>query len=162
MTRWVPIATAVVLAFVSNDANAAKTLLADLMARPPAGSREPAMSALALEACIQRAQELDRRGTAIDYEIAAIDREVAESVLLQNQINAELPMLGSYDEAALNDFQRRVIRQEELAKKFQAEFPVYQQEQKAYDAAVDEFEHVCASRFRAGDLEAIKSKFGLE
>ncbi len=111
---------------------------------------------------MRRAQELDRTGTAIDYEIAAIDREAAEGVLLQNQINAELPMLGGYDEPALNEFQRRVIRHEELAKKFQAEFPLYQQKQKAYDAAVAEFEHICASRFRPDDLEAIKSKLDLK
>ena len=91
MARWVLGATAFVLAFGSNDANAARTLLADLVARPPAGSGEPAMSALALEACMRRAQELDRTGTTIDYEIAAIDREAAEGVLLQNQLNAELP-----------------------------------------------------------------------
>jgi hypothetical protein len=155
-------ATAFVLAFGSNDANAARTLLTDLMARPPAESAEPAMSALALEACMRRAQELDRIGTAIDYEIAAIDREAAEGVLLQNQLNAELPMLGGYDAPALNEFQRRVIRHEELAKKFQAEFPLYQQKQKAYDAAVAEFEHICASRFRPGDLGAIKSKLDLK
>ena len=50
----------------------------------------------------------------------------------------------SYDEPALNEFQRRVIRHEELAQKFQMEFPLYQNKQKAYDAAVDEFEHVFA------------------
>jgi hypothetical protein len=162
MARWVLVATAFVLAFGSNHANAAKTLLTDLMARLPAGSGEPAMSALALEACMRRAQELDRTGTAIDYEIAAIDREAAEGVLLQNQINAELPILGGYDESALNAFQRRVIRHEELAKKFQGEFPLYQQKQKAYDAAVAEFEYNCATRFRPGDLEAIKSKLDLK
>lgn len=162
MARWVLVVTVFVLAFAFNDANAAKTLLTDLMARPPGGSGESAMSALALQACMRRAQELDRTGTAIDYEIAAIDREAAEGVLLQNQINAELPMLGNYDEPALNAFQRRVIRHEELAKKFQAEFPLYQQKQKAYDAAVAEFELICASRFLPGDLEAIKSKLDLK
>ena len=111
---------------------------------------------------MHRAQELDRTGTAIDYEVAAIDREAAEGVLLQNQINAELPMLGDYDEPALNAFQRRVIRHEELAKKFQAEFPLYRQKQKAYDAAIAEFERICAGRFRPGDLEAIKSKLDLK
>jgi hypothetical protein len=158
MVRWILVATAFVLAFGFNDANAARTLVTDLMARPPAGSGAPAMSALALEACMHRAQQLDRTGTAIDYEIAVIDRETAEGVLLQNQINAELPMLGDYDELVLNAFQRRVVRYDELAKKFQAEFPLYQQKQKAYDAAVVEFERICASRFRPGDLEAIKSK----
>jgi hypothetical protein len=162
MTRWISVATAFVLAFGSNDADAARTLLADLVARPPAGSSEPAMSALALEACMARAQELDRTGTTIDYEIAAIDREAAEGVLLQNQLNAELPMLGGYDEPALIEFQRRVTRHEELAKKFQAEFPLYQQKQKDYDASVAEFEHICASRFRPSDFEAVKSKLDLK
>jgi len=76
------------------EANAARTLLADLMARPPALPDTRPMSALALEACLRRAQELDRDGTAIDYEIAAIDREAAEALFLQKQINAELPSMG--------------------------------------------------------------------
>jgi hypothetical protein len=156
-------ALAFVLAFGATDTHAARTLLKDLMARPPAGPDEPVMSALALEACVRRAQELDRAGTAIDYEIAAIDREAAEALLLQKQLNTELPMVGAYDEPALSEFQRRVIRHEELARKFQMEFPRYQNKQKAYDAEVDEFEHViCASRFRLNDLEAVRTKFDLK
>jgi len=121
------------------------------------------MSALRLEACLRRARELDSTGIAIDYEIEAIDREVAEGVFLQNQLNAELPTLGDYDENALKDFQRRVVRHEELAKKFKAEFPLYQKKQKAYDAAVDEFEHIiCANRFRRGDLDAIRTRLDLK
>ncbi len=163
MTRWVLLAMSFALALGAIDAHAARTLLTDLMKRPPAGLDEPAMSALALEACVHRAQELDRTGTAIDYEIAAIDREAAEALMLQKQLNAELPILGSYDEPALNEFQHRVIRHEELAKKFQAEFPLYQKKQKAYDAAVDEFEHIiCATRFRRGDLDAIRTKLDLK
>lgn len=154
-----------------DDANAARTLLADLMARPPAqaGTRPPPaeadthpMSALALEACLRRAQELDREGTAIDYEIAAIDREAAEALLLQKQINSELPVLGDFDEPALNAFQRRVIRHEELTKKFHAEFPRYEERQKAYDTAVAEFERYCTGRFTRGDLDAVKAKLDLK
>ena len=155
-------AMALALAFGAADANAARTLLKDLMARQAAGPDERAMSAFALEACLRRAQELDRAGTAIDYEIAAIDREAAEALMLQKQINMELPMIGGYDEPALNEFHRRVVRHEELAKKFQAEFPLYQNKQKAYDNAVDEFEHICATRFRSNDLEAIKTKLELK
>jgi hypothetical protein len=162
MARRILMATAVVLVFSAVDANAARTLLKDLMARAPAGADDPAMSELALEACVRRAQELDRTGTAIDYEIAAIDREAAEALLLQKQLNAELPTAGDYDEPALNEFQRRVIRHEELARKFQMEFPLYQNKQKAYDTAVDEFEHVCASRFRPSDLDAIRKKLDLK
>jgi hypothetical protein len=143
------------------EANAARTLLVDLMARPPAQAGTKPMSALALEACLRRAQELDRDGTAIDYEIAAIDREAAEALLLQKQINAELPVLGDFDEPALTAFQRRVIRHEELTKKFHTEFPHYEQRQKAYDVAVAEFERYCAARFSRDDLEAVKLKLGL-
>lgn len=145
-----------------DDAIAARTLLADLMARPPAQVGAKPMSALALEACLRRAQELDRDGTAIDYEIAAIDREAAEALFLQKRINSELPVLGDFDEQALNEFQRRVIRHEELAKKFQAEFPRYQEKQKAYDNAVTEFERFCAGRFTRGDLDAVKTKLDLK
>ena len=155
-------ATAFAFAFGVIDANAARTLLTDLMARPSARPDEPAMSALALEACMRRAQELDRTGIAIDYEIAAIDREAAEASFLQKYLSAELPMIGSYDELSLNEFQRRVVRHEELAKKFEIEFPLYQNKKKAYDAAVDEFEHICARRFRRGDLEAIRTWLDLK
>jgi hypothetical protein len=141
---------------------AARPLLAELLARAPAEAGKPAMSPLALEACLLKARELDRTGEAIDYEIAAIDREAAEGMFLQNQINAELPMLGGYDEAGLNDFQRRMIRHEELAKKFEAEFPRYQQKQKAYDAAVAEFDRDCGQSFGAGDLAAVKAKLGIK
>ena len=120
------------------------------------------MSPLALEACLLKARELDTTGTAIDYEIAAIDRETAEAMFLENQINGEMPMLGGYDEPGLNDFQKRVIRHEELAKKFKAEFPLYQQKQKAYDAAVAEFDRDCARGFTAGDLSAVKAKLGIK
>ena len=144
------------------EANAARTLLADLMARPPAQTGTKPMSALALEACLRRAQELDRDGMAIDHEIAAIDREAAEALLLQKQINAELPVLGDFDEPALNAFQRRVIRHEELTKKFHAEFPRYEQRQKAYDTAVAEFERYCTGRFTPGDLDAVKAKLDLK
>src|SRR5262245_60689871 len=89
-----------------------KHLASDLMARAPAKLGETAMSDLALEACMRRAQELDRTGTAIDHEIAAIDREAAEALLLERRFNAELLMLGAYDEPALKDFQRRGIRHE--------------------------------------------------
>jgi len=142
-------------------ADAARTLLADLVARPPAQAGTKPMSALALEACLRRAQELDREGIAIDYEIASIDREAAEALFLQKQINSELPVLGDFDESALNAFQQRVIRHEELTKKFKAEFPRYEQRQKAYDVAVTEYERYCAGRFSLDDLEAVKLKLGL-
>lgn len=161
MVRWLVLST-FVLAFGVIDAHAARTLLADFLKRPSLNPDQPTMSALALEACMRRAQELDRTGTAIDYEIAAIDREAAEALLLQRQLNTDLPLVGSYDEPALQEFQRRAVRHEELAKKFQAEFPLYQQKQKAYDEAVEEFEHICAPPFQQNDLEVVKRKLDLK
>lgn len=163
MPRLVAIAALpALLVFGTSDADAARPLLAELLARAPVKAGQPAMSPLALEACLLKARELDRTGTAIDYEIAEIDRKTAEAMFLQNQINAEIPMLGGYDEPGLNAFQKRVIRHEELTKQFKAEFPLYQQRQKAYDAAVAEFDRDCAQGFHAGDLGAVKAKLGIK
>jgi hypothetical protein len=148
--------------FGAGDAQAARPLLAELVARAPVGAGQRAMSGLALEACLRRARELDLTGTALDTEVAAIDRLAAEGMFLQNQINAELPILGGYDEPGLNEFQHRLMRHEDLAKKFQAEFPLYHQKQKAYDAAVAEFDRDCGQGFTAGDLGAAKSKLGIK
>jgi hypothetical protein len=162
MGRWVFGATLILVALCPTGANAARTLLADLMAHASAEAGGETMSALVLEACLRRARELDNTGTTIDYEIAAIDREAAEGVFLQNQLNAELPSLGDYDEPALEDFQRRVVRHQQLAKKFQMEFPIYEDKQRVYEAAVTEFEHSCAGNFSHKDLEAVKSKLDLK
>ena len=146
----------------AGGARAARTLLADLLARPPAAAGQPTMSDLALEACLRRARELDRTGVSVDNDVAAIDRLAAEGMFLQHQIDAEMPMLGGYDEKGLNDLQHRLIRHEELAKKFQTAFPLYQQRQKNYDAAVAEFERNCARGFSASDLESVKAKLGIK
>ena len=113
----------------ASQADAARPLLAEFLARAPA--KQPIMSPLALEACLRTARELDATGIAIDYQIAAIERETAEAMFLENRINAEFPVLNGYDEAALVAFQKRVIRHEELAKKLKAEFPVYRQKKKS-------------------------------
>jgi len=165
MTRATLLAMAALpaaLLFGTGEANAARPLLAELLARAPVVAGQPAMSPLALEACLRQARELDRTGTAIDTEIAGIERLAAEGMFLQNQINVELPMLGGYDEPGLNEFQHRMIRHEELAKEFQTEFPLYRQKQKAYDAAVAEFDCDCAQGFTAGDLGAVKAKLGIK
>ena len=159
--RLASLTLTVALILSANEANAARPLLAELLARAPVEADKPAMSPLALQACLRLARELDRTGTAIDTEIAAIDRLAAEGMFLQNQIDAEL-MLGGYDEPGLNDFQHRLIRHEQLAKQFQAEFPLYQQKQKAYDAAVAEFDRDCGQGFTAGDLGAAKAKLGIK
>ena len=165
MTRSTLLAIAVLpaaLLFGAGETQAARPLLAELLARAPAAAGQPAMSPLALQACLRLARELDRTGSAIDTEIAAIDRLAAEGMFLQNQIDAELPMLGGYDEPGLNDFQHRLIRHEQLAKQFQAEFPLYQQKQKAYDAAVAEFDRDCGQGFTAGNLDAAKANLGIK
>jgi hypothetical protein len=152
----------VALFLSAREAIAARPLLAELLARAPVDASQPAMTSLALQACLRLARELDRTGSAIDTEIAAIDRLAAEGMFLQNQIDAELPMLGGYDEPGLNDFQHRLIRHEQLAKQFQAEFPLYQQKQKAYDAAVAEFDRDCGQGFTAGNLDAAKANLGIK
>ena len=159
--RLASLTLTVALNLSASEANAARPLLAELLARAPVEADKPAMSPLALQACLRLARELDRTGSAIDTEIAAIDRLAAEGMFLQNQIDAEL-MLGGYDEPGLNDFQHRLIRHEQLAKQFQAEFPLYQQKQKAYDAAVAEFDRDCAQGFTTGDLGAAKAKLGIK
>ena len=148
------------LVLSASHAFAARPLLAELLARAPV--KQPIMSSLALEACLRTAQEFDATGTAIDYQIAAIERETTEAMFLENRINAEFPVLNGYDEAALAAFRKRVIRHEKLAKKFKAEFPVYQQKKKAYDAAVAAFDRDCAQGFTASDLGAAKAKLGIK
>ncbi len=160
--RLASLTLTVALILSASEANAARPLLAELLARAPVDAGQPAMTSLALQVCLRLARELDRTGTAIDTEIAAIDRLAAEGMFMQNQIDAELPMLGGYDEPGLNDFQHRLIRHEQLAKQFQAEFPLYQQKQKAYDAAVAEFDRDCAQGFTTGDLGAAKAKLGIK
>ena len=154
------------LSLGAGETFAARVLLAELLARAPAAAGQPAnqpvMSSLALEACLRQALDLDGTGEAIDYEVAAIDRLAAEGMFMQKQLDAELPMLGGYDEPRLADFQRRVIRHEELASKFQREFPLYQQRQKEYDAAAAEFDRNCSNGFAAADLSAAKTKLGLK
>ncbi len=120
------------------------------------------MSRLALEACLLRAQELDRTGIALDYEVAEIDRLEAEGVFLERQLESEMPMLEGYDKAALKDYQDRVVRHEAIAKKFKNEYPVYKQRQKDYDAAVAEFTRDCTVAFSAADLAAVKAKLGIK
>ena len=160
--RLASLTLTVALILSASEANAARPLLAELLARAPVDAGQPAMTSLALQVCLRLARELDRTGTAIDTEIAAIDRLAAEGMFLQNQIDAELPILGGYDEPGLNDFQHRLIRHEQLAKQFQAEFPLYQQKQKAYDAAVAEFDRDCGQGFTAGNLDAAKANLGIK
>ena len=160
--RLASLTLTVALILSASEANAARPLLAELLARAPVDAGQPAMTSLALQACLRLARELDHTGSAIDTEIAAIDRLAAEGMFLQNQIDAELPRLGGYDEPGLNDFQHRLIRHEQLAKQFQAEFPLYQQKQKTYDAAVAEFDRDCGQGFAASDLGAAKAKLGIK
>ncbi len=146
----------------ASEAYAARALLSELLARMPAAEGQPAMSSLALDACLRRADQLDVTGVTVDMEISDIDRMAAERMFLQRQIDAELPMVGDYDENALNAFQRRVIRHEELARKFKIDFPAYQEHQQAYNDAVVDFERDCFGNFTAGDLAAAKARLGIK
>ena len=151
-----------VLCLGTSDAIAARVLVAELLARPPAAAGEPSMSALALEACLTRAIALDHTGLAVDGKVVAVDRLAAEGMFLQNQLDAEMPALNGYDEEALKDFQRRVIRHEDVAQKFRNDFAAYQKEQRSYDDAIAEFERDCSQRFSAADLATVKAKLGLK
>ena len=166
MNRLVFAALIATLPLCTGNAFAARTLVAELLARAPAADGQPAnqpvMSGLALEACLRRAGELDRTGVTVDTEVAAIDRLAAEGMFLQNQIDAEMPALNGYDEKALNEFQRRVIRHEELARKFKTDFPTYQKDQKDYDVALAEFDRDCSNAFTANDLSFAKAKLGIK
>jgi len=163
LSTWLAFAALIVaLCLSASDGFAARTLLADLLARAPATAGQPAMSSLALEACLRRAAELDRTGVAVDTEVSDIDRLAAECMFLQNQIDAELPAVGDYDENGLNAFQRRVIRHEELSRKFKSDFLAYQEHQRAYNGAVAEFEHDCSNNFTTADLDAAKAKLGIK
>ena len=162
-SKWRAFAVLIaVFGLSAGESFAARVLVAELLARAPAATGQPVMSGLALEACLRRAQELDRTGFAIDIDVVAIDRLAAEGTLLQSQIDAELPMLGGYDEKGLNDFQRRVIRHEEVARQFKIDFPAYQKSQKDYDAAVAEFDHDCANGFTGDDRDAVKAGLGIK
>ncbi len=55
-----------------------------------------------------------------------------------------------------------MIRHEEIAKKFQADFPLYQQRQKVYDGAIAGFDRDCSNGFSASDLGAAKAKLGIK
>jgi len=162
-STWLAFASLIALLCLSaSDDFAARTLLADLLARAPTTAGRPAMSSLALEACLRRTAELDRTGVAVDTEVSDIDRLAAENMFLQNQIEAELPAVGDYDEKGLNAFQRRVIRHEELSRKFKSNFPAYQENQRAYNDAVAEFERDCSNNFTPADLDAAKAKLGIK
>ena len=161
MTRTNLLAFAALL-FSIGDACAARILVAELLARASAAAGQTVMNSPALEACLRQATELDRTGFKVDTDVAAIDRLAAEGRFLQNQIDAELPMLNGYDEKGLHDFQRRVIRHEEVAAKFKIDFPAYQKNQKDYDTAVAAFDRDCAGGFTAGDRDAAKAKLGIK
>lgn len=139
---------------------AARPLLAELLGRAPVPAG--GMSALALEACIIRARELEKAGLALDNEVAAMDRLAAEDRLLKNRINAEIGAVNDYDEAGIKAFQERVIRQSELNRTFEAAFALYRQNQNVYDTALNDFDRNCARPFTAADLAAVKAKLGIK
>ena len=62
---------------------------------------------------------------------------------------------------AQREFEQRVIRHEELAKKFKAEFPHYEQDKKPMTTAVAEFERDCAGHFTV-TISTHQSKLGLK
>ncbi|MEP7030823.1 MAG: hypothetical protein ABI830_07815 [Pseudolabrys sp.] len=168
MTRLVPLvplATVTLLAAFdpgAGSAEAARALVNDLLIRPPAAAGKLAMDRAALEACLVRARDLDIVGVEVDGEVDDADHLAAEGLILQNRINAELPMVGGFDENRLKAFEARLRRRKELATKFEADFPVYQKHQQAYNDGVAAFERDCSNGFSANDLEAARARLGIK
>jgi hypothetical protein len=159
MIKRAAIATLLMLA--AGQAMAERGLLDTLMARPPAAISEPAMSTLALEACLKLAASLDRTGVKIAGQGARLERLNAEHAALESQINAELDQLSHYDAQQMAAFQRRVARNDDVERELRSDRAAHQKERKAHDEAIVSFERNCGGRFRADDLVAVKAKLGL-
>jgi hypothetical protein len=155
------LAITILLMLAAGEAMAERALLAGLLARSPAGPNDPAMSALALEACLKLATSLDRTGAKVAGQAAKIERLNAEHIALQNQINAELDQLGHYNAQQMAAFQRRVAHNDDVERKLRGDRPAHQKDRQAYDDAVAGFGRNCGGHFRAGDLAAARAKFGL-
>lgn len=156
MIRRAAIATLLTLA--TSQAMAERALLDTLMARTPAAASEPAMSALALEACLKLASSLDRTGLKVAGQGALIERLSAEHAALQNQINSELDQLSHYDPQQMAAFQRRVAHNDDVERKLRSDGPAHQKDRKVYGEAVIGYERNCGARFHADDLSAAKAK----
>lgn len=154
------ITTLLVLAV--GPAMAEGTLLAGFLERSPVAPNQPAMSALALEACLKLAASLDSIGAKVASGGARIAKLTAERFALQDQINAELDQLSHYDAREMAAFQRRVTRNDDVERELRSGRPAHENEAKAYAGAVAGFERNCAGSFRAGDLTAAKAKLGLK
>ena len=150
------------LVFGTSDADAARPLLAELLARAPVKAGQPAMSPLALEACLRKARELDTTGTAIDYEIAAIDRETAEAMFLENQINAELPMLGGYDEPGSTPSRSASSATRNWRKNSRPNSRCTSKSKRPTTPRSPSSTATARRAFTAGDLGAVKAKLGIK
>ncbi len=161
MIKRAAIAALLILTLTAGLAVADSAFLARLLKRSPAALSEPAMSALALEACLKLAATLDRDGAKVASDGARIEKLTAERAALQNQINAELDQLSHYDSQQMAAFQRRVTRNDDVERELHSGGPAHEKESKAYDEAVAGFERSCSGSFRAGDLTAAKAELGL-
>ena len=161
--RLAKLAATALLIFGGIKANAARSLLTELTARPPAAAgAHAALTADKLEACLRAARTLDTSGQALDAEISAIEQITAESMFLQFVINSQFATLNGADKTAVAEFEQRTRRHEELARKFKTDYPVYQQHKRDYDGKVAAFERDCAGDFDGRDLEAVKTKLQIK
>ena len=76
-------------------------------------------------------------------------------MFLQFVINSQFATLNGAEKAAVAEFEQRTRRHEELAQKFKADYPVYQQHKSDYDDKVAAFERDCA-----GDFDGARSRSG--
>lgn len=163
--RWrlAKLAAAALLIVSGSEARAARSLLAELTARPPAAAgAHAALTSEKLEACLRAARALDASGQALDGEISAIEQITAESMFLQFVINSQFTTLNGADKAAVAEFEQRTRRHDELARKFKTDYPAYQQHKSDYDGKVAAFERDCAGDFDGRDLEAVKTKLQIK
>jgi hypothetical protein len=161
--RLAKLAATALLIFGGIKAHAARSLLTELTTRPPAAaSAKAALTGDKLEACLRAARTLDTSGQALDVEISAIEQITAESMFLQFVINSQFATLNGADKAAVAEFEQRTRRHDELARKFKADYPTYQQHKSDYDGKVAAFERDCAGDFDRRDLEAVKTKLQIK
>ncbi|MGB7258700.1 MAG: hypothetical protein ACRECC_01460 [Pseudolabrys sp.] len=158
---WLALAAA--LTFGAGDAEAARGLLPQLLARAPAtGGGKAALAADKLEACLRRARDLDKTGVALDEQMSDVQRTTAEAMFLQYQNNMQLPSLDSADDQAKTDLGLRMARHDELSQQLKSQYAAYQKRQSEYEIAVAAFERDCAGNFTRADLDAAKSKLQIK
>lgn len=150
------------LLLATSPGEAARTLLAELLARTPAAPGTAALSAEALRICMTRARDLDGMGVTLDGGTAAVERMAMEDRLLKNRIAQEIAGVNEYTYAELIEFQKRVVHQSEFSHKLEREVSALRERQASYETDVAAFERDCALPFTAADRAAASEQLGIK